>query len=231
MSLEACSEAPATWLDRLCAFRRARQRAGRRFKLHGGRRDIGDDGADRRLELVGETNEFGAARGAAGLVLRLLRRRIPFGLGDRLHLELFDRSRHFADLVLAAETWEHDVEIAAGELAHCLAHRDHRPRDAAAEQQRQHRTEQKAARRKHHDQMFGIDNRRIRFRFKPLLVGDQIGLHRASAFHDGFGRFAYFGGQVRDRLRIFDQFGQGIAVFVKQPGKLLQRQPDLFVGR
>ena len=66
MLLEASSEAPATWLDRLwvvSAVRVSVPAAG--FELHGGGRNVGDDGADRGLEFVGEANEFGAARRAA----------------------------------------------------------------------------------------------------------------------------------------------------------------------
>src|SRR5207244_3726990 len=83
--------------------------------------------------------------------------------------------------VLAAEAGQHDVEMAGSELAHRLAHRNHRLRDAAAEQHRKDDAEQSAAEREHHDQVLGISNHRMGFRFETLLFGDQIGLHRAGA--------------------------------------------------
>src|SRR5207244_12642682 len=46
---------------------------------------------------------------------------IALGFRHRLNLELFDRAGHFADLVLASQPRQHDIEIAGGELAHRLA--------------------------------------------------------------------------------------------------------------
>ena len=146
----------------LGGFRRPRQRSRRRFKLHGRCRDVGDDGADRRLEFVGKANEFGASRGAARLVLRFLRRGIAFGLGDGLHLELLDRARHLAEFVLAAEAGQHDVEIAGGEFAHRIAHRRHRPGNALAEEECPDAAEHEAAGGQHQDQPLGLADGGIR---------------------------------------------------------------------
>src|SRR4029079_9388554 len=99
-------------------LRRARQRAGRLLELSGRSRDIGNDRADSRLEIVGETDELAAARSAGGLVLRVMRSRIALRLGNRLQLELLDRAGHLAELVLAPETGQHHVEIAVREFAH-----------------------------------------------------------------------------------------------------------------
>ncbi len=81
----------------------------------------------RRLEFVGEADEFAAPRRGGRLALGILGRGVALGLGDRLHLELLDRGGHFADFVAAPEAGQHDVEMAAGEFAHRLAHLDHRP--------------------------------------------------------------------------------------------------------
>ena len=158
---------------------RARQNAGRLLQLSGRGRDIGDDRADRGLEIIGKANELGAARRARRLVLRVLRGGIALGLGNRLQLELLDRAGHLAELVLAPEPRQHHVEIAVGELAHGAAHRRHRRRDAAAQHQRQHRAEQGAADREHHDQTLGLADGGIRLPFQPLLIRQQIRLHRA----------------------------------------------------
>src|SRR5438477_188166 len=121
----------------LRGVRGSRQRSRSLFKLNGGSRNVRDDRADGRLEIIGKANQLSAARGAARPVLGILGGGIAFGFGDRLHLELFDRARHLAEFVAAAEPRQHDIEIAVGEFAHCLAHRDHRPGDLLAEQQRQ----------------------------------------------------------------------------------------------
>ena len=173
----------------LGGFRGPRQRSGRGFELHGRGRNVRDDGAHRGLEIVGKANEFGAARRAARLVLRILGGGIALGLGDRLQLEFLHRARHLAEFVLAAETGQHDIEIAAGEFAHRLAHRRHRAGNALAEQERQHAAEQEAAGREHHDQAFGLADGRIRLRFKPILIGQQVRFHRARALHDRGGGF------------------------------------------
>ena len=102
------------------------------FKLDGGSRNVRDDGADGRLEIIGEANQLSAARRAARSVLGVLGGGIAFGFGDRLNLEFFHRAGHFAKFVLAPKARQHDVEIAAGEFAHRLAHRDHRPGDLLA---------------------------------------------------------------------------------------------------
>jgi len=128
MLLEAPSELSATWLDRLPgSFRGSRQRARCLLKMYRGGRDVGDDRTHSGLEIVGEADQFGAPGGAGFPILRILSGRIAFGLGDRLQLELLHRARHLAKLVLSAEAGQHDVEFAAGELAHRLAHHDHGP--------------------------------------------------------------------------------------------------------
>ncbi len=161
--------------------------------------------ADGALEIIGKANQLGAACRARFPVLRIVGGRIAFGLGDRLQLELLDGAGHLAKLVLLPEARQHDVEIAARELAHRLAHRNHRPGNAAAEQQRQNAPEQGAADGKHNDQIFGLADHRIGLRFEPLLLGDEIGLHRARALADRTGR-ATFGGL--QRTRILDQLLQ-----------------------
>ena len=167
MLLEASSDAPATWLDRLWVVSAVRVSVPAAcFKLNGGSRNVRDDRAHRRLEFVGEADELGAPRRAARLVLGILRRGIALGLGDRLHLELLHRAGHLAEFVLAAEAGQHDVEIAAGEFAHRLAHRRHRPGDSLAQQQRQHPAEQEAAAREHQDQALGLADGRVATRIQ-----------------------------------------------------------------
>src|SRR3954453_1627302 len=70
----------------LGGFSRPRQRARGCFKLHGRRRYVGDNGADRGLEFVGEANQFGAPRFARRLVLGFLGGGVALGAGDGLHL-------------------------------------------------------------------------------------------------------------------------------------------------
>ena len=77
-----------------------------------------DDATHRRIEL---------AHDAVGSLL--LVRRFKPGLFRRLDLEGLDRVGDVADLVLAAETGQHDVEVAARELQHAGRERSHRPRD------------------------------------------------------------------------------------------------------
>ena len=60
----------------------------------------------------------------------------PFRL-DHVVLEHLDRTGHFADLVLAAETRDRRPDIAAGQPRHGGHHRGKRVRDRAADQQRQ----------------------------------------------------------------------------------------------
>ena len=197
----------------LRGFRRARQRARRLLQLLGRRRDVGDDRADRGLEIVGKANQLGAARGARGLVLRVLRSGVALGLGDRLQLELLDRARHLAELVLAPEAGQHDVEIAVRELAHGAAHRNHRRGDAAAEQQRQHRAEQGAADREHHDQALGLADRRVRFAVRSRCCSATRSAFIALApWHDRAGRSAHLRHEIVDRLGVLDQFGQRLAI-------------------
>jgi len=95
--------------------------------MYRGGRDVGDDRTHSGLEIVGEADQFGAPGGAGFPILRILGGRIALGLGDRLQLEFLHRARHLAKLVLSAEAGQHDVEFAAGELAHRLAHHDHGP--------------------------------------------------------------------------------------------------------
>src|SRR3954471_17984391 len=70
MLLEACSETPATWLDRLCAVSAGRGGGGEGGPRPAGRqgrgRNIRHDGADRAFEIIGKTNQLGAA--ACGLL-------------------------------------------------------------------------------------------------------------------------------------------------------------------
>jgi hypothetical protein len=77
--------------------------------------------------------QFGAASCTGGSALLLALRCFGLRLGDSTHLEFFDRACHLADFVLAAEARQHDIEIAAGELTHRVAHADHRARNTAAQ--------------------------------------------------------------------------------------------------
>ena len=220
--MEASSDAPATWPDRLCGdFGGARQRARGGFELDRGGRNIRHDGAYRRLEIVGKADEFGAPRFAGGPVLRFVRGRIALGLGDGLQLEFLHRARHLAEFILAAEPRQHDVEIAAGEFAHRLAHRGHRARNPLAQHQRQQPAEHEAAGGEHRHQPLGLVNRDVGFVFKPLLVRQQIGLHHIRALGDRGGGVRHLGDQLIDCLRIVDQLAQRLPVFLQQPGNLL----------
>ena len=84
------------------------------FRRHFGLR-LGLDARDLRLAL--------------GLGLLTLHRLVGLvaRLVDRQHLEALDGVSHRADLVLALETGQHDLEIAAGELEHGAADRVQRP--------------------------------------------------------------------------------------------------------
>ena len=180
------------------------------------------------LEFVGETNELGAACGARRLVLRFLRGGIALGLRDRLQLEFLHRAGHFAEFVLAPEPGQHDVEIAAGEFTHRLAHRGHRPRDSGAQQERPDDAEQEAAGGQHQDQLLGLADGCMRLGLEPLLIGQQVRLHRARAFVDGRSRIRHLGGQFVDLLRILDQLGERLPVFLQQGGGFLEPLHDLF---
>ena len=100
--------------------------------------------------------------------------------------------RHFAEFVLAPEPRQHNFEIAAGEFAHGLAHLDHRPGNPLSKQDRQYSAEQEAAGREHQDQPLGLSHGRVRFLFKPSLLGNQAGLHCARALDDRRRRFVHF---------------------------------------
>ncbi len=202
-------------------LRRPRQRSRRRLELHGGGRDVGDDGADRRLELVGKTNQLSAARGARRLVLRFLRGGIVLRPRDRLHLEFFHRTRHFAEFIPAPEPRQNDVEITAGEFTHRPAHRGDRPRDSRAQQKCPDDTEQEAAGGQHQDQLLGLADSCMRLGFKPLLIGEQIRLHRPRALVDRGRGLGHFGGQFVDLFRILDQLGKRLLVFLQQGGSFL----------
>ena len=84
----------------------------------------------------------GALLGRRGLQLRIGRlpaqHFVGFGLGllHRAHLERLDRGGDVADLVLAAEARQHDVEIAGPKLAHRDLHRRERLGDRTADQER-----------------------------------------------------------------------------------------------
>ena len=138
---------------------------------------------------------------------------------------------HLADLVLAAEPGQHDVEIAAGEFAHRLAHRDHRPRNATAEQQGERGAEQEAADRQHQDHVLDLGHGGVGFGLVALLVGEKIVLHRARALHDRIGRARHLGLQVDDQLAVFDQLEQRHPVILQHLAGLCQALLDLFVFR
>ena len=119
MLLEASSEAPATWLDRLWVVSAVRVSVpAAASSCTADAETLATMAPTAALEIVGKADQFGAARGARRLVLRFLRGGIALGLGDGLHLEFLDRARHLAEFVLAAEAGQHDIEIAGGKFAH-----------------------------------------------------------------------------------------------------------------
>src|SRR5436853_185083 len=63
----------------LRGVRGSRQRSRSLFKLNGGSRNVRDDRADGRLEIIGKANQLSAARGAARPVLGILGGGIAFG--------------------------------------------------------------------------------------------------------------------------------------------------------
>ena len=158
-------------------------------------------------------------------------RGVAFGLGNRLHLEFFHRPRHLAEFVLASEARQHDVEIAAGEFAHRLAHFDHGAGNPLAQQQCQRSAEQEASGRQHQDQALGLADGRVRLRFKSLLVGEQVRLHHAGALDDGVGGLVHLGDKSIDGFRVFDQLGQRLPVILEQCRGFLETLHDLFVVR
>jgi hypothetical protein len=215
----------------LGGFRGPRQGCGGRLELCGGSRNIGDDGADRGFETIGEANELAAARRAGCLVMGILGRGVALGLGDGLQLELFDRPRHLAKFIPAPQTRQHDVEIAAGELAHRLAHRRYRPGNSLAQHQGQHCAKQKSAGRNHQNQTLGLADDGIRLRFKSLLIGEQVGLHRVRALHDRVRGLGHFGDEFVDRFGILDEFAKRLPIFFEQSGCLLESLQDPFIAR
>src|SRR5690348_4185272 len=134
MLLAASSEAPATWLERLCVVSAVRVNEPAACSSWPAEVET--------LETIDPTAASNssakwissARRATCGLALLLTGGSIPFGLGERLHFELLHGRGHVAKLVLPPEPRQHDVEIAGGEFAHRLAHFDHRPRNAAPEQ-------------------------------------------------------------------------------------------------
>ena len=79
--------------------------------------------------------------------------------------------------------------------------------------------------------MFGIDDRCIRFSFKPPLIGHQSGLHGTGALDDLVRRLAHLGDQPLDLLPVRHQLGQGVAVARQQRTDLLDDRADPFVCR
>jgi hypothetical protein len=71
----------------------------------------------------------------------------------------------------------------------------------------------------------------MRFVLQPLLVGDEIGLHHAGAFHDGLGGFAHLGDELFDALLVFDKLGKRLAIALQQRIDLSQNRADRFVAR
>ncbi len=199
----------------------AGERGGGRFELHGRGRDVGDDGADRGLEIVGKADQLGTAGCAGLLVLGFVSRGIALGLGDRLNLELFHRTGHVADLVLAAEARQHDVEIAGRQLPHRLAHRDHRPRDAVAQQQGPDDADDDAAKRQHQDKALGVADRRTGFGLDTLLIGREL---RAAARLDSLRMVAadlvISPFILTIDLHVVGQLGEGGAVLLQEVADL-----------
>ena len=230
MLLEASSEAPATWLDRLWVVSAVRVSVPADASSCTAEAETLETMAPTAASNSSAKRMSSARRAAlAGLVLRFLRGGVAFGLGDGLDLELLDRARHLAEFVLAPEAGQHDVEIAGGEFAHGAAHRRHRPGNALAQQERPDAAEQEAAGRQHQDQLLGLADGRMRFRFQPLLVGQQVRLHRARTIIDGGGGLRHLDGKSIDLFGIVDQFGQRLPVFLQQAGDFLHCLGDLFV--
>ena len=183
MLLEASSEAPATWLDRLCVVSAVRVSVpAAASSCTAEAETLRDDGADRGLEIVGEANEFGAPRRACRLVLRILRGGIALGLGDRLHLELFDRAGHLAESRPCARG-------PAARRRNCRRRARASPctsRSSAGEMPLPSSSASTAPSRKPPTASIMIrcsvsPMRRVGLRFEPLLIGQQIRLHRARA--------------------------------------------------
>ena len=152
----------------LGAFRGPGQHSRRLFELNGGSRHVRDDGANGGFEIIGKPDQLGAPRRAGRLVLGILGACIALRLGDCLHLEFFHRAGHLAEFIPAAETRQHDIEIAAGEFAHRLAHRNHGTGNSLAQHQRQRRTEQEAAAGEHQDQPLGLADRPYPIRIRAF---------------------------------------------------------------
>ena len=228
--LEACSETPATWLDNVCVVSAVRVSVeADEFELHGRGRDVRHDGTDRALEIIGEADQLAAAGGARLLVLGFAGGGIALRLGDGLNLEFLDRAGHLADLVLAAKARQHDVEIARGQLAHRLAHRDHRTRDAGAEQEGEDRAEQRAADGQHQHQLLGLPDGRFRFQNPAAAVRrpDPPSWQRRP---EGSRRpTAHLGDELVDHLGIGDQLLQRFAIGDEDGLGVLQAGDDLVV--
>ncbi len=119
----------------------------------------------------------------------------------------------------------------AGELAHRLAHRNHRARDAGAEQESEDDAEQGAADGQHQDQLLGLTDGGFRLLLQPLLVADEIRLHGGGALLDCAGRAVHLGHEIVDQLGVGDQLLQRFTIGREQPLGVLQAGDDLVVHR
>ena len=71
----------------------------------------------------------------------------------------------------------------------------------------------------------------VRFGFEPLLIGQQVRLHRPRALVDGGGRFRHFQRQLVDLLGIIDQLGERLLVFFQENRDLLDPLTNFVIVR
>ena len=107
---------------------------GRLLELRCRGADGADHGADRALEVVGELVQHLAALRLECLRLAGAGRGFLLSLLGGAHLEGLDRLGHLAELILAAEARQQNLEVAAGQFAHRAGQGGERVHDAAPHQ-------------------------------------------------------------------------------------------------
>ncbi len=190
---------------------RARRKALRR-RIHLGTR-VGDDSEnvrDLEIEIVGQVFDHLGATLPLG-ARRLLFRGEAFG-GDRVFLEDFDRSGHFADLVRAILRRNRDVPLACGEAAHDAGHLadrrgDHPPADQVGKRGAGQQADAEDPGKQRH------------LPHEEFAEAVDLALHRLHVDPDA----------LRDRIAQRLAIGavvEGIAIHVRRRGALLPRHLD-----